>query len=391
MAWRGCFMKCAKINNIPAQFLCPKSSRLTIHPQQRCGFRKAQRQSEKKRGLREETDAGEAEGQKHAVPPLPGKPPRKPDRLFRPLVFTVGAVPTPFQFTGCSFGTAAILQYESVKSRVQMAMEEAKEKRDKLREGHNTTYWHNWWNQLSHFQKQVILVMSVVDDWWSGLSEGQKTVTGIVALNTLILCCWRIPSMQRSLVKYFTSNPASKTRCLPMVLSSFSHYSIIHMLANMYVLWTFSTSIVSLLGREQFLALYLSGGVISTFISYVFKTATGLLGPSLGASGAIMTVLAAVCTKIPEAKLGIVLLPMINFTAGNALKALLALDTAGLLLGWRFFDHAAHLGGALFGVWYIVYGNQMIWRKREPLVKFWHELRNKPTSRPRPGGGGGQV
>ncbi|XP_051733516.1 presenilins-associated rhomboid-like protein, mitochondrial isoform X4 [Ctenopharyngodon idella] len=353
MAWRGCFMKCAKINNIPAQFLCPKSSRLTIHPQQRCGFRKAQRQSEKKRGLREETDAGEAEGQKHAVPPLPGKPPRKPDRLFRPLVFTVGAVPTPFQFTGCSFGTAAILQYESVKSRVQMAMEEAKEKRDKLREGHNTTYWHNWWNQLSHFQKQVILVMSVVDDWWSGLSEGQKTVTGIVALNTLILCCWRIPSMQRSLVKYFTSNPASSK-------------------TQKKILWEISV----------LLCLYIGSHCQVPMFFWI---------PTPFISGAIMTVLAAVCTKIPEAKLGIVLLPMINFTAGNALKALLALDTAGLLLGWRFFDHAAHLGGALFGVWYIVYGNQMIWRKREPLVKFWHELRNKPTSRPRPGGGGGQV
>lgn len=53
---------------------------------------------------------------------------------------------------------------------------------------------------------------------------------------------------------------ASETRCLPMVLSSFSHYSFIHMAANMYVLWTFSTSIVSLLGREQFLAFYLSAG-----------------------------------------------------------------------------------------------------------------------------------
>ncbi|KAK7162567.1 hypothetical protein R3I93_006791 [Phoxinus phoxinus] len=387
MAWRGCFMKWAKINSLHAQFLSPRSSRLTIHPQQRCGFKKAQRQSETKRGLEEETA-----GQKHAVPPLPGEPvppmplpPRTPPSLFRPLVFTVG-------FTGCSFCTAAILQYESAKSRVQMAMEEAKEeKRDKLVEGHTTTYWHNWWNQLSHFQKQVILVLSVVDDWWSGLSEGQKTVTGIIALNTLVLCCWRIPSMQRSMVKYFTSNPASKTRCLPMVLSSFSHYSIIHMLANMYVLWTFSTSIVSMLGREEFLALYLSGGVISTFVSYVFKTTTGRLGPSLGASGAVLTVLAAVCTKIPEAKMGIVLLPMVSFTVGNALKALVALDTAGLLLRLRFFDHAAHLGGALFGVWYIAYGNAMIWRSREPLVRFWHELRNKPHGRPRPGGGGGQV
>lgn len=51
-----------------------------------------------------------------------------------------------------------------------------------------------------------------------------------------------------------------ETRCLPMILSSFSHYSIIHMMANMYVLWTFSSGIVSLLGKEQFLAVYMSAG-----------------------------------------------------------------------------------------------------------------------------------
>lgn len=34
-------------------------------------------------------------------------------------------------------------------------------------------------------------------------------------------------------------------------------------------------------------------------------------------SGAIMTVLAAVCTKMPEAKLAIIFLPMFTFTAGN--------------------------------------------------------------------------
>lgn len=93
-----------------------------------------------------------------------------------------------------------------------------------------------------------------------------------------------------------------------------------------------------------------------------------------------MTVLAAVCTKMPEAKLAIIFLPMFTFTAANvrrctcrtalaapvrllhhelilplslslqALKVIVAMDTAGVVLGWRFFDHAAHLGGALFGV-----------------------------------------
>ncbi|XP_072525138.1 presenilin-associated rhomboid-like protein A, mitochondrial isoform X2 [Salminus brasiliensis] len=278
MAWRG-FMKRAKIGPNNSSLLFTKNTRIFLHPQQRCGFRKAQKKPETRKRAAEEKpapDLSEAASKQNAsAPPIP--PPRKPGQLFRPLVFTVG-------FTGCSFGTAAILQYESVKSRVETVFEEAREERLKKHvQSHDTAHWHNWWNQLSDFQKQMILLLSAVDDWWSRMTEGQKTAMGIIALNTAVLCCWRIPSMHRTMLKYFTSSPASKTRCLPMVLSSFSHYSILHMMANMYVLWTFSSSVVSLLGREQFLALYLSGGVFSTFISYVCKTATGRLGSSLGA------------------------------------------------------------------------------------------------------------
>ncbi|XP_075120449.1 presenilin-associated rhomboid-like protein, mitochondrial isoform X2 [Leptodactylus fuscus] len=222
-----------------------------------------------------------------------------------------------------------------------------------------------------------------VNEWWNGLSDGQKTVSGIIAANVLVFCLWRVPNLQRIMVRYFTSNPASHNVCLPMILSTFSHFSFFHMAANMYVLWTFSSSIVSILGQEQFFALYMSAGVVSTFASYVCKAATGRFSPSLGASGAIMTVLAVVCTKIPEAKLAIIFLPMFTFTAGNALKVILALDTVGLVLAWKFFDHAAHLGGALFGIWYALYGNELIWKKREPLVKIWHEFRTNP---PRSGG-----
>lgn len=132
------------------------------------------------------------------------------------------------------------------------------------------------------------------------------------------------------------------------------------------------------------MAVYLSAGVISNFVSYVCKVATGRYGPSLGASGAIMTVLAAVCTKIPEGRLAIIFLPVFTFTAGNALKAIIAMDTAGMILGWKCFDHAAHLGRALFGIWYITYGHELIWKNREPLVKIWHEIR---TNGPKKGGG----
>ncbi|ENN77451.1 hypothetical protein YQE_06275, partial [Dendroctonus ponderosae] len=33
-----------------------------------------------------------------------------------------------------------------------------------------------------------------------------------------------------------------------------------------------------------------------------------------------------------------------------AIKFIVGLDTAGVLMGWKFFDHAAHLGGAATGV-----------------------------------------
>ncbi|XP_063811006.1 presenilin-associated rhomboid-like protein, mitochondrial isoform X1 [Pseudophryne corroboree] len=280
-------------------------------------------------------------------------------QLYKPFLFTVG-------FSGCSFGIAAIWQYETLKNRMKSYLDDIQA---------------DWMEKLRPPKHGDL--RKRVNEWWNGLSDGQRTVSGLIAANVLVFCLWRVPAMQRTMIRYFTSNPASQYLCLPMILSTFSHFSLFHMAANMYVLWTFSSSIVSFLGQEQFLAVYMSAGVVSTFVSYVCKIATGRFGPSLGASGAIMTILAMVCTKMPEAKLAIIFLPMLTFTAGNALKVIIALDSAGLLLGWKLFDHAAHLGGALFGIWYALYGHELIWKKREPLVKLWHDFRSNP---PRTGG-----
>ncbi|KAM7248422.1 hypothetical protein CapIbe_000461 [Capra ibex] len=329
--------------------------RFNFFIQQKCGFRKAPRKVEPRRP----DTSSEAYKRSALIPPVEEAafyPSPYPIRtLIKPLFFTVG-------FTGCAFGSAAIWQYESLKSKVQSYFDGIKA---------------DWLDSIrpqkeGDFRKEI-------NKWWNNLSDGQRTVTGIIAANVFVFCLWRVPSLQRTMIRYFTSNPASKVLCSPMLLSTFSHFSLFHMAANMYVLWSFSSSIVNILGQEQFMAVYLSAGVISNFVSYVCKVATGRYGPSLGASGAIMTVLAAVCTKIPEGRLAIIFLPMFTFTAGNALKAIIAMDTAGMILGWKFFDHAAHLGGALFGIWYITYGHELIWKNREPLVKIWHEMRtNSP-------------
>uniref|UniRef100_G3NKI2 rhomboid protease n=1 Tax=Gasterosteus aculeatus aculeatus TaxID=481459 RepID=G3NKI2_GASAC len=317
MAWRSC----AALLRLSGEDVLRSSARGGRWPhgiQQRCGFRKVFKKPESKKAEEElappHAEASEVAPQRRTPAPqvehrAPLRSHRAFGRLVRPLVFTVG-------FTGCCFGSAAVWQYESLKSRVQSYFNEVRA---------------DWLEKLRPQKRGD--VRKEVNQWWNSLSEGQRTVTGIIAANAIVFCCWRVPSLQRSMMKYFTSNPASS--------------------------------------------------VVSTFFSYACKTATGRFGPSLGASGAIMTVLAAVCTKMPEAKLAIIFLPMFTFTAANALKAIIAMDTAGVVLGWKFFDHAAHLGGALFGVWYILFGHELIWKNREPFVKLWHDLRTGGS-----GGGG---
>lgn len=122
-----------------------------------------------------------------------------------------------------------------------------------------------------------------VESLWNQLTPGEKIFAPILVANVAVFGLWRIPSLQPFMIKYFTSNPAARAICWPMILSTFSHYSAFHLFANMYVLHSFSHGAVNSLGREQFLGLYLTGGVLSTFASYLCKTLTRQGGLSLGA------------------------------------------------------------------------------------------------------------
>lgn len=68
-----------------------------------------------------------------------------------------------------------------------------------------------------------------------------------------------------------------------MVMSMFSHYNLWHLAANMYVLHSFSSTAVAYLGREHFLAVYLSAGVFSSAFSNSYKILLNRHGFSLGA------------------------------------------------------------------------------------------------------------
>src|SRR5918911_4767706 len=79
---------------------------------------------------------------------------------------------------------------------------------------------------------------------------------------------------------------------LTLLTSMFMHGSIMHLLGNMLFLWIFGDNLEDRLGRVRYLIFYLLTGLIAS-LAHVFSTAafseggSGMLVPSLGASGAI--------------------------------------------------------------------------------------------------------
>jgi len=87
-------------------------------------------------------------------------------------------------------------------------------------------------------------------------------------------------------------------------------------------------------------------------------------------------------TLMPDVQLQIVFLPMFSFSADSAIKGMMLIDTIGMFSAWRYFDHAAHLSGLLFGIFWCHLGSSLLWESRRPLVEAWHRYRF-PTTRDR--------
>lgn len=209
---------------------------------------------------------------------------------------------------------------------------------------------------------------------WNHLSMVNKVTYAIIGLNLLVWAGWKVAS-QRTMMKWFTlSLNGSQNHFTSMFLSMFSHKSFIHLYVNMYVLSSFCVAWDRLSlksntngnGHERFLAFYLTAGMCSGLLSILIKLLGRIPQPSLGASGAIMGLVGYICEKMPETRLGIVFLPNWTFSAHSAKNFIIAFDTVGLLIGaltkWRYilFDHAGHLGGILFGMWYARGGDQFL-------------------------------
>ncbi|MEJ7736143.1 MAG: rhomboid family intramembrane serine protease [Chitinophagaceae bacterium] len=134
-----------------------------------------------------------------------------------------------------------------------------------------------------------------------------------------------------------------------------SRGTIFHIVFNMFGLWMFGSVLEKRWGSKRFLQFYLLCGIIAGIAHLLFS---GGYASAVGASGAIMGILAGFAYLFPNNELYLMLIP-IPIKAKYAIPALMALDLFGAFSGQSSnIAHWAHLGGALAGLIIVI-----IWNK----------------------------
>ncbi|TIC20636.1 hypothetical protein E3Q13_00386 [Wallemia mellicola] len=239
-------------------------------------------------------------------------------------------------------------------------------------------------NSIRTAPQSIQRVYILASENYLTMSDGQRTVAGIIALNSVIFFAWQVPNpVLRSFMKRHFLH-AHDTPLHTMLTSVFSisqylsHRSIAHLGFNMLALYSFGPLSFKFLEKQEtelegtsvykWLALYLSAGILSNLASTAAtKYTQRTLMPSLGASGAVYSTLVMSAYSNPDIKVNLIFFPWFGFPISTGVLAMVGFDIFGLLRGWKLLDHAAHLGGASFGVFGSLYFNDMFRRTRGVL------------------------
>lgn len=197
---------------------------------------------------------------------------------------------------------------------------------------------------------------------WPDIPPAAATVLTLIGINVAVLLLWRLPPLWGFLNRYFLVIPAFPYGS-SMVACFFSHQSPAHLASNMLGLWLVGTSLHNDIGRGNFLAVFFTCGVVSSYASISSYVLRNILNTSsLGASGAICGLAATYLLLDSHKPLHLMFVPD-RFLQGESRYALLgvliALDVYGFIRRLRIpvggsrkvdVDHPAHLGGYAAGI-----------------------------------------
>lgn len=146
-----------------------------------------------------------------------------------------------------------------------------------------------------------------------------------------------------------------------LVTHMFAHGGFFHILFNMYALWLFGAVLEKTWGPKRFLIFYLVCGLAAGLTQMFFVSQ----GAAIGASGAVMGLLAAFAYTFPNVEFFILPIPF-PIKAKYLAMVYAAIDIfGGFSGGGDGVAHFAHLGGLAMG--FIL---AIIWNKNKPSMRY---------------------
>ncbi len=133
-----------------------------------------------------------------------------------------------------------------------------------------------------------------------------------------------------------------------LISSGFLHGSWLHLLFNLYALFSFGETLEAVIGGSNFLFIYfvslIGGNVLSLFIHRFDNQYS-----AIGASGAVCGIIFASIVIFPNMEIGMFLLPF-SLTSWMYGLLFVLISIYGIKSRMSNIGHDAHLGGALLGM-----------------------------------------
>ena len=172
-------------------------------------------------------------------------------------------------------------------------------------------------------------------------------VLNLIIINVIVFVAQMVFDSSIGLTNILALYPYNSGLFKPyqLVTHMFAHGGFLHILFNMYSLWLFGSVLEKIWGPKKFLIFYFVCG-LAAGLTQMFLVTTGA---AIGASGAIMGLLAAFAYTFPNTEFYIIPFPF-PIKAKYMAAVYAAIDLfGGFAGGGDDIAHFAHLGGLAMG------------------------------------------
>lgn len=147
--------------------------------------------------------------------------------------------------------------------------------------------------------------------WFSGASP---VCNALIAINVAVFVLQHLAKLDAEFISTHFAASVDETfrhyKLWQLLTATFFHASPWHLIMNMWFFWIVARDMEPLYGSRDFLAFYLSAAIFSTLVWLLFMVVSHQPATMIGASGAVMAVVALFTMYYPRREIIFMFIPM---------------------------------------------------------------------------------